>query len=72
MIVRESPGSDFIGLLDRVLDKGAVVDKAALLRLDENTLRSMRTQVVLDSVPNGAMQHLRPRLASYQRHDHEK
>ena len=72
MIRRESPGSDLIGLLDRVLDKGAVVDKAALLRLDQNSLRSMRTQVVLESEDTGQTQHLRPRLLLYRRHDHER
>jgi hypothetical protein len=50
MVEREPPGMDLIDLLDRVLDKGTVIDASALLRLAASDLRKMRAHIVVDSI----------------------
>ncbi len=49
-VERKPPGTDLIDVLDRVLDKGTVVDASARLRLAANDMRSMQAHVVVDSM----------------------
>ncbi|HLI62852.1 MAG TPA: gas vesicle protein GvpJ [Terriglobales bacterium] len=49
-VERKSPGTELIDILDRVLDKGTVVDASSRLRLATNELRSMRAHMVVDSM----------------------
>jgi hypothetical protein len=49
-VERKPPGAELIDVLDRVLDKGTVVDASARLRLAANDMRSMHTHVVVDSM----------------------
>jgi len=49
---RQQPGVDLIELLDRLFDKGAVVDKSDLLRLNTGSLWEMKAYVVPDSTSN--------------------
>jgi hypothetical protein len=49
-VERKPPGTELIDVLDRVLDKGTVVDASARLRLAANDMRSMRSHLVVDSM----------------------
>jgi len=54
-LYRERPGVDLIELLDRVLDKGAVIDKSDLLRLSKESLWDMKAHIVPHSTNTSAM-----------------
>ncbi|MGC2112345.1 MAG: gas vesicle protein GvpJ [Candidatus Korobacteraceae bacterium] len=49
-VERKPPGTELIDLLDRVLDKGTVIDASQRLHLFVIDLHKMRTRVVVDSV----------------------
>ena len=49
-VERKAPGMELIDVLDRVLDKGAVIDASARLRLLVTDLQKRRTRVVVVSI----------------------
>lgn len=50
IVERKPPGMELIDILDRILDKGAVIDASARLHLPLENLRKMHTRIVVDSI----------------------
>jgi Gas vesicle protein len=68
-VERKAPGMELIDMLDRILDKGTVIDASVRLGLPGNDLRSMHARIVVDSIETYVAPEADPAVARDQSSD---